>query len=126
MEMEFRKPLSLQVQDQILDDIKKNEPFRVWLGVSWQAKYMIRPRELRDVTEECVDRERGLIILLRPKGRKPFAWSHKTWKSFALCRCQKKGTHHFSVMKAASLEPRLERSSAKINSAGPGHELADV
>ena len=51
--------------------IQQHEPFRVWLGVSWQARYLIRPRELRDINEDCVDRERGLVILMRPKGRKP-------------------------------------------------------
>lgn len=71
VEMEYRKTLPLLVQQQILDDIKRHEPFRVWLGVSWQARYLIRPRELRDINEDCVDRDRGLIILLRPKGRKP-------------------------------------------------------
>ena len=71
VEMEFRKTLPLTTQQRIIDDIRQHEPFRVWLGVSWQAQYLIRPRELRDINEECVDRDRGLIILLRPKGRKP-------------------------------------------------------
>lgn len=71
VEMEFKQTVSLPMQQTIIDDIKKHEPFRVWLAFLWQSRYMIRPRELRDITEECVDRDRGLIILVRPKGRRP-------------------------------------------------------
>lgn len=69
--MELKKTVSLVMQQRVLDDIRDHEPFRVTLGMVWQARYLIRPRELRDITESCVDRERGLIFLLKPKGGKP-------------------------------------------------------
>ena len=64
VEMAFRDTVDITTQEAIIDNIKKHEPFRVWLCIKWLATYIaIRPGEMRSLTEGQVDRQRGVIII---------------------------------------------------------------
>lgn len=71
VEMAFRDTVDLPTQESIIEDIRKNEPFRVWLCIKWLATYIsIRPGEMRSLTEGQVDRGRGVLIIPHPKERR--------------------------------------------------------
>jgi len=70
VEMAYRKTVSLDVQEAIINDIKAHEPFRVWLAIRWLATYiMIRPSEMLSIPEGDIDRVRGLLIVRDTKER---------------------------------------------------------
>lgn len=72
VEMAFRQTIDLHTQDLILAEIKKSEPFKVWLAIKWLATYIaIRPGEMISLTERQVDRTRGLLLIPHPKEKRP-------------------------------------------------------
>jgi len=71
VEMAFRATVDLHTQEAIINDIKKHEPFRVWLCIKWLATYIaIRPGEMQSLTEGQVDRARGVLIIPHPKEKR--------------------------------------------------------
>jgi len=71
IEMAFRSTVDLETQEAIIDDIRKNEPLRVWLCIKWLATYIaIRPGEMRSLTEGQVDRHRGVLVIPHPKEKR--------------------------------------------------------
>jgi integrase len=70
VEMAFRKTVSLDVQEAIINNIKAHEPFRVWLCIKWLANYIsIRPSEMLSIPEGDIDRVRGHLIVRDTKER---------------------------------------------------------
>lgn len=70
-ELGYRKTVDKEVQQQIIDDIKQHEPFKVWLGVKFLATYIsIRPMELMNVTWGNIDAKNGYIYIPHPKEKK--------------------------------------------------------
>lgn len=71
VEMAFRDTVGLDMQDAIIEDIKKHEAFKVWLCIKWLATYIsIRPGEMRSLAEKHVDRQRGILIVPHPKEKR--------------------------------------------------------
>ncbi len=71
VEMAFRDTVDLPTQEAIISDIKEHEPFKVWLCVKWLATYIaVRPSEMRGLTENQVDRQRGILIFPHPKEKR--------------------------------------------------------
>ena len=72
VEMSFRNTVDLQTQDAILDEIKKDEPFKVWLAMKWLSTYIaIRPGEMISLKEKHAERGRGVLIFPHPKEKRP-------------------------------------------------------
>ena len=72
VEMKFRNTIDLSTQESIIQDIEKHEPFKAWLAIKLLATYIsIRPGEMISLTEQQVDRHRGLLIIPHPKEKKP-------------------------------------------------------
>jgi integrase len=70
-ELGYRKTIDKDVQQQILDDIEKHEPFKVWLGIRFLATYIsIRPMELMNITYGNVDLKNGYLYIPHPKEKK--------------------------------------------------------
>jgi integrase len=70
-ELGYRKTIDKDVQQQILDDIEKNEPFKVWLGIRFLATYIsIRPMELMNITYSNMDLKNGYLYIPNPKEKK--------------------------------------------------------
>ena len=71
-ELRFRKTINLDLQDELLDDIKAHAPYRAWLAIYLLSTYpKIRPGELRSIKEKDIDLDLGLIRIRRAKGPKP-------------------------------------------------------
>ena len=71
VEMAYRDTVDLPTQEAIIEDIKKHEPFRVWLCIKWLATYIaIRPGEMQSLSEGQVDRQRGILIVPHPKEKR--------------------------------------------------------
>ncbi len=70
-ELGYRKTIDKDVQQSILDDIEKHEPFKVWLGIRFLATYIsIRPMELMNLTYSNVDLKTGYLYIPHPKEKK--------------------------------------------------------
>jgi integrase len=70
-ELGYRKTIDKDVQQQILDDIEKHEPFKVWLGIRFLATYIsIRPMELMNLTYSNMDLKNGYLYIPHPKEKK--------------------------------------------------------
>lgn len=71
IEMAYRDTVDLPTQEAIIYDIKKHEPFKVWLCIKWLATYIaIRTGEMQSLTEGQVDRNRGILIIPHPKEKR--------------------------------------------------------
>ncbi len=71
VEMAFRNTTDLNTQEMLINDIRRNEPLKVWLGVKWLATYIaVRHGEMRGLTESQVDRGRGVLLFPHPKEKK--------------------------------------------------------
>lgn len=71
VEMAFRDTVDLPTQEALIEDIRLHEPFKVWLCVKWLATYIaVRPSEMRGLTENQVDRQRGVLIFPHPKEKR--------------------------------------------------------
>ena len=72
VEMAFRETVDRSTQEDIINNIKAHEPFRVWLCIKWLATYIaVRTGEMRGLTEGQVDRRQGKLIIPRPKEKRP-------------------------------------------------------
>lgn len=70
-ELGYRKTVDKEIQQNILDDIQKHEPFKVWLGIRFLATYIsIRPMELMNITYSNVDLKNGYLYIPHPKEKK--------------------------------------------------------
>jgi integrase len=70
-ELGYRKTIDKDVQQTVLDDIEKHEPFKVWLGVRFLATYIsIRPMELMNLTYSNMDLKNGYLYIPHPKEKK--------------------------------------------------------
>jgi integrase len=70
-ELGFRKTVDKDVQQAIIDDVEKHEPFKVWLGIRFLATYIsIRPMELMNLTWGNIDAKNGYIYIPHPKEKK--------------------------------------------------------
>jgi integrase len=70
-ELRRRKTISREQQLIILDWLKDNAPFKVWLGIKWLMTYIsIRPGELINIKEGDIDRELGVLYVRDNKGKK--------------------------------------------------------
>lgn len=71
IKMEFRQTVDIETQEDIINDIKANEPLRVWLAIKWLATYIaIRPGEMCSLADSQVDRVGGRLIIPHPKERR--------------------------------------------------------
>ena len=71
IEMAYRNTVDLPTQESIIADIRKHEPFKVWLCIKWLATYIaVRPGEMQSLTENQVDRGRGILIIPHPKEKR--------------------------------------------------------
>lgn len=62
----FRKTISKETQWAILEEVKRitSKNPRIYLGIFWASTYInTRPDELRNILEEDIDYERGLIFI---------------------------------------------------------------
>lgn len=71
-ELGWRKIVDKQTQENILAEIKRIAPERVWLGIKWLCDYpAIRPGELLRLKEGDILRDQGLMVFPDPKEKKP-------------------------------------------------------
>lgn len=69
--MSFRETVDIPTQMAIIEDVRAHEPFKVWLCIKWLSTYIaIRPGEIRGITEDQVDRQRGVLIIPHPKEKR--------------------------------------------------------
>ncbi|SPF38536.1 conserved hypothetical protein [Syntrophobacter sp. SbD1] len=70
-ELSWRKTITTEVQDSILEEIKRicwNKNPRIYIAIKWAATYiMLRPGELRGILEEDIDLERGVVFVKKHK-----------------------------------------------------------
>jgi len=70
-ELRRRKTITRKQQLAILDWLKANSPFRVWLAIKWLITYIsIRPGELIEIKEGDINRELGVIYVRDNKGKR--------------------------------------------------------
>ncbi|MBT4637840.1 MAG: hypothetical protein HOC09_03360 [Deltaproteobacteria bacterium] len=71
-ELGWRNTISIAVQQQIIEEVKKIAPQpKIWLGIKWLATYVsIRPNELRRLQEKHIDNN-GAFVIPYPKEKKP-------------------------------------------------------
>lgn len=70
-ELKRRRTITREQQLQVLDWLKENAPFKVWLGIKWLMTYInVRPGELISIREGDIDREQGVIYVRDRKGRR--------------------------------------------------------
>ncbi|MFC1819336.1 tyrosine-type recombinase/integrase [Thermodesulfobacteriota bacterium] len=68
VKMGFRKIIGKETQLEILDELKKIAPFKVWLGIKWLCTYVsIRPGELVKIREQDIDLENKYIYIHHSK-----------------------------------------------------------
>jgi len=71
-ETEPQIPMSKDGQLAILEWLEKNAPVRVWLAIRWLVGHpKVRPGDILRVTEGDVLRDMGIVLIRRPKERRP-------------------------------------------------------
>jgi integrase len=74
-ELEFRKTISKETQDEILAELRKiswEVNPRIYIAIHWLSTYFsIRPNELLNIKEGHIDRENGYIVIPHPKEKRP-------------------------------------------------------
>lgn len=70
--MARRKTIDQATRRALLEDIKDNEPYRVWLCIRWLCVYgKVRPSEMLSVNEGDIDRNTGLVTVRDTKEGEP-------------------------------------------------------
>ena len=68
VKMGFRKIIGKKSQLEILDELNRIAPFKVWLGIKWLCTYIsIRPGELVKIREQDIDLENKYIYIHHSK-----------------------------------------------------------
>jgi hypothetical protein len=74
-ELGFRKTIDKATQQNIIDEVKRISHElnpKIWIGIKWLATYIsIRPGELVEILEDNLDREQGIIFLVKTKEKRP-------------------------------------------------------
>lgn len=67
----YRRTVDKDLQQAILDDIEKHEPFKVYLGIRFLSTYIsCRPMEIMNLLHANVDVKNGYIYIPEPKEKK--------------------------------------------------------
>ena len=71
-ELGWRKIVGKEIQNEILSEVARISPERVWLGIKWLCDYpAIRPGELLRLKEGEILRDQGVLIFSKPKEKRP-------------------------------------------------------
>jgi len=64
----YRNTIGKEKQNEIIDEIARIAPSKVWLGIKWLATYLaIRPGELVQIREQDIDIENRYLYIHHPK-----------------------------------------------------------
>lgn len=71
-ELGWRRIVDQETQAAILTELARTAPGRVWLGIKWLCDYpALRPGELLRLREGDILRDQGVLILVKPKEKRP-------------------------------------------------------
>lgn len=68
VKLTYRNTIGKETQSDILDEIKRIAPHKVWLGIKWLCTYIsIRPGELVQIREQDIDAQNRYLYIHHPK-----------------------------------------------------------